>query len=143
MSGAAGARIIGPEDVPPATLRGGAGHWIGPMADLRRVSEALGTSALQINVLYFEPGVRSRPHTHSQDQVLYYASGTGVVAVGGGEDQLVRAGEFVLLPAGVPHMHGAAEDGPACHLSLMHEVDTDFDCPIPESWQRWRETPGP
>jgi quercetin dioxygenase-like cupin family protein len=133
-----GVRILRPEDVPAATLRGGPSHWIGPTADLRRISEALGTTALEINVVYFEPGVRSRPHTHSQDQVLYYASGTGVVATAGGEDQLVQPGEFVLLPARVPHMHGAAAGGPACHLSLMQEVDTDFDCPIPESWQRWR-----
>jgi quercetin dioxygenase-like cupin family protein len=105
------------------------------------MSEALGTDALQINVLFFEPGVRSRPHTHPYDQVLYYVSGKGVVAIEGGEDQIVEAGEFVLLPPSVPHMHGASEDGPACHISLMREVETDFDCPIPESWQRWQAEP--
>jgi quercetin dioxygenase-like cupin family protein len=133
-----GPRIVRLDDVPMASVRGGASNWVGPMAELRRVSEALGTTALAINFVSFEAGVRSRPHLHSQDQVLYYTSGTGVVAVDGGEDQVVPAGEFVLLPANVPHMHGATEDGPASHLSLMHEVDTDFDCPIPESWQRWR-----
>ena len=132
------AAIIRAEDVPRATLRDPS-HWIGPMADLRRVSEALGTDSLQVNVVFFEAGVRSKPHTHSHDQVLYYASGTGVVAVDGGDDQIVRAGEFVLLPANVPHMHGASGDGPASHISLMSDVDMDFDCPIPPQWERWRQ----
>ena len=113
-------------------------RWLGPPADVRRVNEALGTDALLINYLFFEPGVRSRPHTHSYDQVLYYVSGTGVVALDGGEDQLVQAGEFVLLPANIPHMHGANDDGPACHISLMREVDMDFDCAIAPSWAKWR-----
>jgi quercetin dioxygenase-like cupin family protein len=133
-------KIVRPEDVQeriPDELS--APRWVGPTADVRRVNQALGTEALQINVLFFEPGVRSRPHRHSYDQVLYYVSGTGVVALDGGEDRPVRAGEFVLLPANVPHMHGASADGPASHISLMREVDVDFDCPIPDSWRHWRE----
>jgi quercetin dioxygenase-like cupin family protein len=133
------ARILGSENVERSAGRVAA-NWIGAPPDLRVMHEALGTEELKINVLYFEPGVRSRPHTHSHDQVLYYASGTGVVAVDGGEDQFVRAGEFVLLPANVPHMHGASDDGPASHLSLMREVETDFDCSIPASWERWRQS---
>jgi quercetin dioxygenase-like cupin family protein len=135
------ARIVRPAEVeiriPPAEA---AARWVGgEPADGRRVSEALGTDELKINVLFFEPGVRSRPHTHSHDQVLYYISGRGVVALDGGDDQVVQAGEFVLLPANVPHMHGAAADGPASHISLMRETDMDFDCPIPDSWARWRQ----
>src|SRR6202035_5162129 len=63
------ARILRPEEVDPASGRDET-HWVGPLPDLRRLSEALGTDALQINVLFFESGVRSRPHTHPYDQVL-------------------------------------------------------------------------
>lgn len=133
-------KIVRPEDVqeriPPERL---IPRWVGPPADARRVSAALGTEDLVVNVLFFEPGARSRPHSHSHDQVLYYAGGTGVVAVDGGEDQLVQTGEFVLLPGGVPHMHGASDGEAACHLSLMSVVDTDFDCPIPPQWEKWRQ----
>jgi quercetin dioxygenase-like cupin family protein len=114
-------------------------RWVGPPADVRRVNEALGTRDVLINYLFFEPGVRSRPHTHSHDQVLFYVSGTGVVAIDGGDDQLVQAGEFVLLPADIPHMHGASDDGPAVHISLMRDVDMDFDCAIPPQWEKWRQ----
>ena len=113
-------------------------HWTGEPADVRIMHKALGTDQLLVNVLVFEPGVRSRPHTHSYDQLLYYVSGTGVVAVDGGEDQIVQAGEFVLLPAGVVHMHGAADDSPACHISMMRDVDNDFDPPLPAGWEKWR-----
>jgi quercetin dioxygenase-like cupin family protein len=71
--------------------------------------------------------------------VLLYTSGSGIVALDGGEDQRVETGEFALLPAGVAHMHGATEDGPACHVSIMREVDMDFDCPIPDAWAHWRD----
>jgi quercetin dioxygenase-like cupin family protein len=113
-------------------------RWIGTPADVRRVNEGLGTDALHINAVYLEAGVRSRPHSHSFDQILLYVSGTGVVAIDGGEDQRVETDEFVLLPAGVAHMHGATDEGPACHISLMRDVDMDFDCPIPEQWASWR-----
>jgi quercetin dioxygenase-like cupin family protein len=132
-------RIVDPAEVDeriPAEVS--APRWFGAPADVRRVNEALGTDAVHINAVYLEAGVRSRPHTHSYDQILLYTSGEGVIAVDGGEDQRVATGDFVLLPAGVAHMHGATDDGPACHISLMRDVDMDFDCPIPDSWTQWR-----
>ena len=106
---------------------------------VRRVNQALGTEEVQINAVFFEAGSRSRPHSHEYDQILFYASGTGVVAIDGGDDQLVPEGEFVVLPGGVVHMHGAADDGPAMHFSIMRDIDNDFDPPLPDSWKKWRE----
>jgi quercetin dioxygenase-like cupin family protein len=132
------ARIVRPEDVEQRIpMDVSATRWT-RAADVRRVSEALGTDALKINAVFLEPGARSLPHAHSQDQVLLYLSGTGIVALDGGDDQRVEAGAFTLLPAGVAHMHGASDDGPACHISLMRESDMDFACPIPASWAHWR-----
>lgn len=106
---------------------------------VRRVSQALGTDEVEINAVFFEAGSRSRPHSHGFDQILFYLSGTGVVAIDGGEDQLIPEGEFVVLPAGVPHMHGASDEGPAVHFSIMRGIDNDFDPPIPDSWRKWTE----
>ena len=134
------AKIVRPEDVQVRIPRNESlPRWIGEPADGRRVNQELGTDEVLVNYLFFEPGVRSRPHTHSHDQILFYVAGRGVVAMDGGEDQIVEAGEFVLLPADIPHMHGATDDGPAAHISLMRDVDMDFDCPIPDSWKKWRE----
>jgi quercetin dioxygenase-like cupin family protein len=112
-------------------------------ASVNRVTQALGTSELVVNVVFFEAGGRVRPHSHSYDQLLVYTEGTGVVHVAGDEERQVDVGDCVLLPAGVAHMHGAATDGPAVHLSIMAKVDMDFDCPIPEDWVRWRDADDP
>jgi quercetin dioxygenase-like cupin family protein len=114
-------------------------YFIGPPPVIRGVQQALGTDAFQVNALFFEPNTRSRPHLHRTDQLLYYVRGTGVVALAGGEDQLVAEGEFVLLPGGVLHMHGASGDGPAVHISITPDVDIDWDSPIPEAWKKWSD----
>jgi quercetin dioxygenase-like cupin family protein len=102
-------------------------------------AQALGVAELEFNGLALEPGTRTRPHAHSADQVIYQVSGVGIVAVGGGDDERVETGECVLLPGGIPHMHGAAEDGPAFVVTALRSgFTTDFDCPIPAVWQRFR-----
>jgi quercetin dioxygenase-like cupin family protein len=107
---------------------------------VRQVNRALGTDQVELNAVYFEAGSRSRPHAHSHDQILFYVSGEGVVALDGGEDEIIEAREFVVLPAGVPHMHGASDAGPAMHLSIMPPGhDNDFECPIPDAWRTWRD----
>jgi quercetin dioxygenase-like cupin family protein len=70
------------------------------------ISPALGTDELKVNAVYLEAGSRFRPHGHPFDQILYYESGTGVVAVDGGPDVIVPTGHYVLLPANKVHMHG-------------------------------------
>jgi quercetin dioxygenase-like cupin family protein len=129
MSGTVRAQDIAPyRDSDPALFTGG--------VKVHSISKALGTEQLQINVLFFEPGARARPHSHEQDQVLYYVT-DGIYALDGGEDQPIAAGEFVLLPAGSVHMHGASDSAPASHLSLMRETSSDFDVEVPEAWQRF------
>ena len=105
---------------------------------VRLAAAALGTDQVDVNAVYFEAGGRNQPHAHTHDQILLYLEGRGVVALDGGDDQIVEAGEIVLLPGGVPHMHGATADGPAMHLSIMRDTDVDWECPIPDSWSKWR-----
>jgi 4-carboxymuconolactone decarboxylase len=110
---------------------------------VHRIAPSLGTDEVQVNVIVFEPGARFLPHVHPYDQVLHYVSGTGIVALDGGEDQIVEEGQFVLLPAGIVQMHGAAPGSATVHVSTMRTGEpgvesTDFDCEIPESWQRFR-----
>jgi quercetin dioxygenase-like cupin family protein len=108
--------------------------------EVRHVGKALDIDTMQINTLYFEEGVRSRPHSHDADQVLFFVEGTGVVAVGGSGDQIVEAGQFVRLPANVVHMHGAAPGHTATHISLMPAVHVnDFEPEVPPGWERYED----
>lgn len=106
-------------------------------ARVHSVSEGMGTSETAVRAVFFEAGARSRPHRHSADQLLYFVQG-GIVAIDGGDDQPVPSGEFVLLPGGVCHMHGAGPDAPAMHISVMREIDSDFASDIPEAWHHLR-----
>jgi quercetin dioxygenase-like cupin family protein len=111
--------------------------------EVHEMYRELDTETVLVNVLYFDADSRSRPHTHDTDQILYFVNGPGVIAIGGGEDRLVDTGEFILLPANVPHMHGAPASGPAAHISLMPPGHVnDFDCAIPDHWQHWRDGRG-
>jgi quercetin dioxygenase-like cupin family protein len=111
-------------------------HFTG-RARIYSISEGLGTEELRIRAVYFDAGTRARPHLHSCDQLLYFVEG-GIVALDGGPDQRVESGRYVLLPAAIVHMHGAADDAPAVHISMMREIDSDFDAPIADAWKRYR-----
>jgi quercetin dioxygenase-like cupin family protein len=106
------------------------------------LTATLATGELKAIAVFYEAGARTRPHRHRRfDQILYYAKGDGVVAVDGGPDQIVPEGSLVCLPAGIIHMHGAAEPGPAMHLSILVDVDIDFDPQTPEAWKRFMPSP--
>lgn len=131
--------MIALEEVPALAVRERV--WFGGTPDLRRIDDALGSTEVRVVAASFSAGGRALPHTHVCDQLLYFPSQAGVVAVNGGEDHLVPSGTFVLLPAGLPHMHGATPEGPTLHISFMLEDRGDFDCPIPTSWAQWRPAP--
>lgn len=121
--------------------RGGQRFQFHGRAEIRNVSEAAGTEETKVRHVAFEAGARSRPHAHPFDQLLYFLQ-PGIVAVDGGDDVLIEAGEVVVLPANVPHMHGACEGAPSAHLSIMREIgSTEYDVPMPAGWERYRAGP--
>jgi quercetin dioxygenase-like cupin family protein len=127
-------RAVPPDAVAPIDVPE---RYVAGRALVHELSPALPTEQVRVNAVFFDPGSRFRPHRHGYDQVLYYASGTGVVAVDGGDDVLVPAGSSVVLPAGVLHMHGCTGEGPAMHISVMVDSETDFDLPCPDAWRKW------
>ncbi|MGJ3558571.1 cupin domain-containing protein [Streptomyces sp. INA 01156] len=60
-------------------------------------------SALSVS---FEAGARTRPHVHPVDQLLYVAEGVGILATDE-EKRYIRTGDWVRIPAGTWHWHGA------------------------------------
>lgn len=65
----------------------------------------------QTNVISFEAGSYSGWHVHGEMTVIGIA-GTGLYQEWGKEAVLIRPGDVVNIPAGVPHFHGAAKDAP-------------------------------
>ena len=73
---------------------------------------------ISFGIVHFAAGARAKPHRHSSDQLLYVVSGIGKVGAGG-EEHRIGTGDFVLIPAGEDHWHGAADTGsPMAHITV-------------------------
>jgi quercetin dioxygenase-like cupin family protein len=83
----------------------------------------VGTELLGV---WFEPGSRTKPHVHPVDQVLQVVEGEGVVDVEGKRTR-IKTGDWVVVPAGVWHWHGATPDTAMCHISIKQPGKTDWD----------------
>ena len=80
---------------------------------------------IELLVVSFEAGGRTRPHIHAVDQILQIVSGRGIVATGS-ERRFVEPGDVVLIPAGEWHWHGAAPDSAMTHISIKRYGTTDW-----------------
>ena len=58
----------------------------------------------------FEPGARTKWHTHSVNQIISVEEGVALHQVKGGPVVLLKAGQTIMVGAGVMHWHGAAPD---------------------------------
>ena len=70
-------------------------------------AEATGSTALHMQLLTMPPGARAKAHKHAaHETAIYVISGDGAMYFGERlEHHLVsRAGDFVYIPANVPHL---------------------------------------
>ncbi len=84
------------------------------------------SAELRVLLVRFEAGGRNLMHTHSFDQALYITEGSGLVVTDAVELS-VGVGDFVLVPAGERHWHGAAPGTDMSHLAFGIPGTSDFD----------------
>jgi quercetin dioxygenase-like cupin family protein len=82
----------------------------------------------ELVAVYFDAGARTTPHTHESAQVLQIVYGRCVV-VTEAERRFATAGEFVIIPRGVWHWHGATPGEAMCHISIKLPGRTDWTVP--------------
>jgi quercetin dioxygenase-like cupin family protein len=80
--------------------------------------------------LTFPPGYRNRPHSHSQDRYVTVIKGTWWVALGSasydpGGMVPMKAGSFVMHPAGGLHYDGAGDEEVVVQIIGMGPVTTE------------------
>jgi quercetin dioxygenase-like cupin family protein len=80
---------------------------------------------IELLVVSFEAGGRTRPHIHAVDQILQIVSGRGIVATGS-ERRFVEPGDVVLIPSGEWHWHGTTPDSAMTHISIKRFAPTDW-----------------
>jgi uncharacterized RmlC-like cupin family protein len=70
-------------------------------------AESAGATGICMHLLTIPPGGRAKPHLHeAHETAIYVLSGESEMWYGEGlaEHLVVRAGEFLYIPAGVPHL---------------------------------------
>jgi len=73
---------------------------------------------LNMAIVNFSKGARSKFHTHTSDQALIVTAGKGIVATEQ-EERIVSLGDIVFIPAGEKHWHGATKDSDFSHIYVL------------------------
>jgi uncharacterized RmlC-like cupin family protein len=88
-------------------------------------AESTGSRSLCLHALTIPPGGRARAHLHEgHESAIYMISGEAVLWSGEGlrERAEARAGDFVYIPAGTPHLPVNASGTEAC-TALVARTD--------------------
>ncbi len=101
----------GPSDWFTGTVR------IDPLFEVKAPARGLGISVT------FEPGARTRWHTHPLGQNLIVTAGSGWVQRWGGPIEEIRPGDVVWIPPGEKHWHGAAPSTAMTHIAVYEHID--------------------
>jgi quercetin dioxygenase-like cupin family protein len=68
----------------------------------------------------FEPGARSKWHWHPAGQILVVIDGVGYYQEQGQPKKILRKGQAIKCPPGVPHWHGAGPDTAFVQLAITN-----------------------
>ena len=82
-------------------------------------------SSLRANLINFDAGAVNVFHVHDFDQILYVTAGEGIVATEQEEVRIVP-GDFVVIPAGEKHWHGASPHTAMSHIAISIRGKTTF-----------------
>ncbi|GAA4172535.1 cupin domain-containing protein [Sphingobacterium ginsenosidimutans] len=77
---------------------------------LNSLVDADNTNQNAVGSVTFEPGARTKWHSHPAGQIILALDGVGYYQEKGKEKVIVRKGEVVKCPINVPHWHGASAD---------------------------------
>jgi uncharacterized RmlC-like cupin family protein len=84
-------------------------------------ARSAGARGLSMHRLEIPPGATARPHLHEHHETaIYVLSGRSEMRYGEGlhEHLEVRAGQFLFIPAGMPHLPSNPSDRDACVVVL-------------------------
>jgi len=84
-------------------------------------AESAGAKAICLHLLTFPPGGRAHAHLHeNHETAIYVLSGRAEMWYGEGlrEYMVVNTGDFVYIPAGMPHLPGNYSETETCHALI-------------------------
>ena len=78
--------------------------WVAPLIE----ADSLNQTA--VGNVTFDPGARSKWHTHPAGQILLVTDGVGYYQEKGQPKKILRKGDVIKCPPNIPHWHGASAD---------------------------------
>ena len=79
-------------------------------AYLQLLMEADSLNSISVGNVTFEPGARSKWHSHPAGQILLVTDGVGYYQEKGQLKKILRKGDVIECPPNTPHWHGASAD---------------------------------
>jgi quercetin dioxygenase-like cupin family protein len=79
-------------------------------AFLQMLMDADSLNPTSVGNVTFEPGARTKWHMHPGGQILLVTEGVGYYQEKGRAKKILRKGDVIKCPTGVPHWHGASAD---------------------------------
>ena len=94
-------------------------------------AETVGARALWLGSVTLPPGGRTQAHIHERHESAFYMVSGDEVELWTGEDlqqrEVARAGDYLYIPAGVPHVAATRSETPACFVGARtdpHEQES-------------------
>lgn len=79
-------------------------------AYLQMLIDADSLNSISVGNVTFEPGARSKWHSHPSGQILLVIDGVGYYQEKGQPKKILRKGDAIKCPPDVAHWHGASTD---------------------------------
>jgi len=87
-------------------------------AYLQSLISADSLNSISVGNVTFEPGARSKWHSHPAGQILLVIDGVGYYQEKGKAKQILRIGDAIKCPPNTPHWHGASSDSAFVQVAI-------------------------
>jgi len=87
-------------------------------AYLQMLVDADSLNSVSVGNVTFEPGARTKWHSHPAGQILLVTDGVGYYQEKGQSKKTLRKGDTVKCPPNVPHWHGASVDAAFVQVAI-------------------------
>src|SRR3954462_13220717 len=101
----------------------GSSDWVTGTVRIDPLSGPPAAARHSCAAITFEPGARSRWHTHPLGQTLIVTAGCGWTQCEGEEKVEIRAGDVIWSPPGHKHWHGATPTTAMTHIAIQEALD--------------------
>lgn len=101
----------------------GSSEWFTGNVRIDSLTQPKAPSRTSVGIPTFEPGARTKWHTHPLGQLLIVTSGEGWVQIEGGPKEVVRPGDIVWFEPGEKHWHGASANKAMTHVAITEIKD--------------------